>query len=557
MAEVVRDPRILEQIRLVVGLRWRLFRNGLRKSTAKMNFIMMVVTEAIWSILAIGSGVGLIFAGYFLADNGKTGILTIVLWAFAFFWQFIPIMTAQFAPDFDISGLLRFPLRFPVFFALSVSYGLADPIALTCVFWHICLGIGITVARPALAPWMILVLGASILMNLLFNRMIFTWLDRLLAKRRTREIMVVVFTLFIIGMQFSQFLFRQEGSKIAHTVARWMPVLTMLPPGRVAAGLVAAFEGRSADAFIAAAGVLLYAVAFAGLYTIRLRGKYRGEDLGESAAPTARKPTKPRATGPVPAVATPDGGIHLLRAPVAAILAKDFRYFYRNTAMLMNLFLPLILIVIFRMSAMNMGTGGAPRTSFITGDFGYPFAMFYVFLLTSQLCQNALAFEGRGVERLFLSPIAFGDVMLAKNILTGALMALESIFMLGIILVMGPAPRWEVLLATWAGLPFIALIHFTAGNWLSIQFPRKFEFGVRRQSAAGMTVLISMGILLGSMAIVAIIAALTIWLAGLWLLPIIYLAMSAAMFAVYRLALGATSRQALVKQEALLEQLAK
>jgi ABC-2 type transport system permease protein len=120
---------------------------------------------------------------------------------------------------------------------------------------------------------MILVLGASILMNLLFNRMIFTWLDRLLAKRRTREIMVVVFTLFIIAMQFSQFLFRQEGSRIAHTVTRWMPVLTMFPPGRVGAGLVAGFEGRSSDALIAAGGVLLYAVAFAGLYTIRLRGK--------------------------------------------------------------------------------------------------------------------------------------------------------------------------------------------------------------------------------------------------------------------------------------------
>jgi ABC-2 type transport system permease protein len=557
MAEVIHEPRIGEQIRLVVGLRWRLFRNGLRKSTAKMNFIMTVITETIWGLLAIGSGVGIIFAGYFLVDSGKTGILTIIVWVFAFFWQFIPIMTAQFAPDFDITGLLRFPLRFPVFFALSVSYGLADPIALTCVFWHICLGIGVSVARPALAPWMILVLGASILVNLLFNRMIFTWLDRLLAKRRTREIMVVVFTLFIIGMQFSQFLFRQEGSKIVHTVTRWMPVLTMFPPGRVGAGLVAAFEGRSSDAFIATGGVLLYAVAFAGLYTIRLRGKYRGEDLGESAAPSARKPAQRRAAVSAAAVITPDSGVHFLRAPVAAILAKDFRYFYRNTAMLMNLFLPLVLIIIFRMSATSMGRGGAPRTSFITGDFGYPFAMFYVFLLTSQLCQNALAFEGRGIERLFLSPIAFGDVMLAKNILTGALMALESIFMLGVILVMGPTPRWEVLLATWAGLPFIALIHFTAGNWLSIQFPRKFEFGVRRQSAAGMTVLISMGILLGSMAIVAIVAALTIWLAGLWLLPIIYLALSSAMFAVYRLALGATSRQALLKQEALLEQLAK
>jgi hypothetical protein len=183
--------------------------------------------------------------------------------------------------------------------------------------------------------------------------------------------------------------------------------------------------------------------------------------------------------------------------------------------------------------------------------------MFYVFLLNSQLCQNALAYEGRGMERLFLSPISFRDVMLAKNIFQGALIAIESLFMFGLILAMGPTPRIDILLATWAGLPFVAIMTFITGNWLSIQFARKFEFGVRRQSAAGMNVLMSMGILLGTVAIVAITAALTIWLAGLWLLPIIFLAMGAASLAIYRVALGATSRLALEKQEALLEQLAK
>jgi ABC-2 type transport system permease protein len=557
MAEVNRGLGIGVQVRLVMGLRWRLFRNSLRKSTAKMNFVMTAITETLWGLMALGSGIGLIFAGYFLVDTHRTWILTIIVWVFAFFWQFIPIITAQFAPDFDISGLLRFPLRFPVFFALSISYGLADPIALTCVFWHICLGIGIIVARPDLGGWIVLVLGASILMNLLFNRMMFTWLDRLLAKRRTREIMVVVFTLFILGMQFSQFLFRQEGHRIAATVARWMPVLTLLPPGRVAAGLVAAFEARPLDALTAAGGVLLYAAAFAGLYTIRLRAKYRGEDLGESAAPSVRKPAKVRAAAPVSTVAAPPGGIHLLRTPVAAILVKDIRYFYRNTAMLMNLVLPLVLIVFFRVSAMSYAGRGGPRAYFFAGDFGYPAAMFYVFLLTSQLCQNSLAYEGRGIERLFLSPISFRDVMLAKNIFQAGLMAVEALFVLGIILLMGPAPKFEILLATWAGLPLVAIIHFIAGNWLSIQFPRKFEFGVRRQSAAGMTVLISMGILLGTAAIVAGASALTIYFAGLWVLPIVLVAMSVSMVAVYRLSLAATSRQALLKQDALLEQLAK
>jgi len=170
---------------------------------------------------------------------------------------------------------------------------------------------------------------------------------------------------------------------------------------------------------------------------------------------------------------------------------------------------------------------------------------------------NNLAYEGRGVERYFLSPITFRDVMLGKNLFHSALVVIESLLVLGLLSAMGHPPELLIILATWAALPFAALIHFGVGNWLSLQYPRKFEFGVRRQRPSGMTILISFGLLFAVMGTLSAIAAICIWLVGLWLLPIVYLALSAASVFAYRAMLNGIARQAIAQRETLLEQLAR
>jgi hypothetical protein len=114
-----------------------------------------------------------------------------------------------------------------------------------------------------------------------------------------------------------------------------------------------------------------------------------------------------------------------------------------------------------------------------------------------------------------------------------------------------------ILLATWTGLLFAALIHLGAGNWLSLQFPRKFEFGVKRQRPSGLTMIISFGLFFMEMGLISAAAFLCNWLAGLWLLPLVYLALSAAALVVYRLILKGTTRQAIMQRDALLEALSR
>jgi ABC-2 type transport system permease protein len=172
-------------------------------------------------------------------------------------------------------------------------------------------------------------------------------------------------------------------------------------------------------------------------------------------------------------------------------------------------------------------------------------------------CPNNLAYEGRGVERLFLAPVKFRDVMLGKNLFHGALLVLDALIALVLVTVTGHPPSVLIVLATWAALLFAALIFLGVGNWLSLQFPRKFEFGVKRQRPSGLTMIISIGLFFAEMGVISGAAYLCIWLAGLWLLPLVYMVLSAAALVVYRHILEGTSRQAIMQRDALLEALSR
>jgi ABC-2 type transport system permease protein len=566
MAEVTTSNNLGRQLSLVILLRWQIFRNGMRSQSEKMHALGSVALGLFFAALIFGGSIGIGFAAFEITGLRKWIFLSVMLWGIFMFWQFVPVLASQTNPGFDGRNLLRFPIKFSAFFLMSAAYGLADPFALAGILWHIAMGVGISMARPELKWWAALALACSVLMNLLFNRMLYAWLERLLAKRRTREIVTVLFILFFVCVQFSGLILQRWGPAIRSAVESSAKVWRALPPALAGAAIEHAANGESSAALTTTGLLVVWTFAFGGLFAFRAHAQFTGEDLGESAAPVRRKPVAARAQVSVPVSHSPSaresaaaGRVSgLISGPVAAIFGKEFKYLYRNSMLLMNIFMPLILIVFFGMTAsMPSRHGGPSPFGRLNSSFAYPGAVAYLFLLIMNFCPNNLAYEGRGIERYFLSPIKFRDVMLAKNLFHGTLVGLESLLVLGVLTAMGHPPGLLIILATWAALPFAALIHFGVGNWLSLQYPRKFEFGVRRQRPSGMTMLISFGLLAAVMGTIALAGAICIWLAGLWLLPIVYLALSAAAVVVYKLMLESTSQQAITQRDALLEQLAR
>lgn len=566
MAEVTKSTSLGRQVSLVILLRWQTFRNGLRSQSEKMHMLGTVALGLLTTALTLGGSIGIGFGAFEIVGMQRWNFLSLMLWGIFLFWQFVPILATQTNPGFDGRNLLRFPLRFSAFLLMSTAYGLADPFALAGILWHVAMGIGISIARPDLKWWAALALTVSALMNLLFNRMMFSWLERLLAKRRTREIVTILFILVFVCIQFSGLILQRWGSEIRNALESSAGVWRALPPALAGTALEHAAHGDSAAALATTALLAIYALAFGGLFAFRAHAQFTGEDLGESAAPTRRKAVAPRTHIPVAASATSSPQVSsaarplfgLVRPPVAAIFSKELKYLYRNSMLMMNVFMPLVLIVFFSMTAsMPSRHGGRSVFGGFSNSFAYPGAVAYLFLLIMNFCPNNLAYEGRGAERFYLAPIKFRDVMLAKNLFHGTLIGLEALLVLGVLTAMGHPPGLLIILTTWAALPFAALIHFGVGNWLSLQYPRKFEFGVRRQRPSGMTMIISFGLLFAVMGTLAAVGAICIWLVGLWLLPIVYVTMSAAALIVYRLMLDGTSRQAITQRDALLEQLAR
>ena len=151
MAGINAIPSTREQIALVARLRWQLFRNSLRTLKGRLEAVSTALIGLTMTGLVFGGGAFLGIVTYFLVAHDEWQWLEGLLWIVFLFWQMYPLFAASVGGQFDFANLLRFPLRFGSFFALSLIYGLFDPGAVASLFLaslHVG-GIGNCAARDA------------------------------------------------------------------------------------------------------------------------------------------------------------------------------------------------------------------------------------------------------------------------------------------------------------------------------------------------------------------------------------------------------------------------
>ncbi|HEX2713578.1 MAG TPA: hypothetical protein VHM88_15365 [Candidatus Acidoferrales bacterium] len=550
MADVATPGGIGRQLALVGGLRWRVFRNSLRTTSDWLDLLAISLVSALGGLFVLGVGVGLGVAAYTIVLRGTPGFLALPLLAVFFFWQSVPLLLASSTTGFDFRNLLRFPLRFPAFFLLSLAYGLLDPAAAGSLVWLACMGAGIALARPGLLPATLVVLAAFASANLLLSRMIFSWLERLLARRRSREALLALFLLCLLSLQlFGALSARWERFLRPHAAAA-LPVLQLFPPGLAGQALGEAARGNAGGLFLYTALLGVYSVVFGLLLSRRLRAQYLGEDLGESPASAP-----PSAASSPPAVSSASFVSSFLPAPIAAVFEKELRYLYRNSVAGLNLAVPLILILFFAVSA---GSYRQRSVAFARWpELAFPAAVAYMFLIVAPLAHNSFAFDGRGIQLLFVTPARCRDVLLGKNLIFGLVLLLETamVWLLVSFLLRPPGPT--VVAATLSGLLFAGLVNSIAGNWLSLAFPRQFEFGQFRRRASGMSVLTFLVLQVMLLGLVALVYLLARWRGQMWIFPAVFLALSGMIVPAYLAMLDYSTRLALAKREILTAQLCR
>jgi ABC-2 type transport system permease protein len=539
------------QLAAIANLRWRLFVNGLRTKRGKMELLSRIIVTSAFAFGGLGAFIGTTAGAWYFVQENKTAYLAVLLWPVFFFWQIFPVMATAFTNNPDSSELLRFPLSYRSFFLIRLAYGFFDPASALGTVGLLGVLLGVTVARPLLFPWALLVLATFAIFNLVLMQTIFAWVERWLAQRRTREIMGVLFILFMLSFQLigpmTSRLQRRSSPELEQAVQVAAQVQAALPPGLAADAIaqVATTHYLVGFASLLFLGTLTTGIGY--LLHLRLRRQYRGENLSEVAA----RPIVVEAHGLKLGWELPG-----FSPSVAAVFEKEVRYLARSGPMLLTLIMPLIMLVIFRLGPMS----SMRQQSFLRSapDMAFPGAAAYALLVLTNLVYNSFGPDANGMQFFFASPAKFRDIVLAKNLTHAAILAFNTaLSWIAVAIFYGPSAP-AITVATVAGLLFAAPLNFTAGNLLSIYWPKRRDFATfGRQNVSQTTVLISLGVQIVIVGVGVAAFALARLFENLWIAALVFIVLSAISIPMYWMVLNRLDGIAIERRETLLAELCR
>ncbi|HTV60847.1 MAG TPA: hypothetical protein VMJ93_18375 [Verrucomicrobiae bacterium] len=540
------------QLSAIAALRWQLFLHSLRTLGGRLEMVSRIFAFFGFAAMGLGGSIGLAFGAWSFTSHDNIEQLAFLFWPILLFWQLFPVMASAFAENVDFSALLRFPLSFPAYALVRIVYGASDPSTLVGSLWLLAVVTGVAIARVSLFPLAFLDCFIFALFNLFLARAVFSWFERWLATRRAREIMGVVFLVVVISFQFIGPLaghFSRPGQHpLQYLLVSMIPYERLLPPGLAAGAL--AYSGAGNFLLASATTVLLAAYALGALWVlvVRLAAQYSGENLGEAAA---------RPAVPVKKIGVRAGWrLPGLSSRVSAVVEKEFHYLSRSGPVLFTLIMPVVVLLIFRVTP---GRPGHDESFLVRApDYAFPVGAAYSMLLLTNILYNAFGADGAGIQVFFLLPIRFREIFLAKNIFYGGVLAAEMLVVwIGTTLIFRP-PSPGVTLATLAGVLFAFLANLSAGNLLSLYTPKKFDTAVLgRQRLPTVTVFATLGIQAVVIGLGALVFFLSIRWATIWVAALALFGLAALALVGYIFSLGSVDRIALARREKLVTELAR
>ena len=164
---------------------------------------------------------------------------------------------AGFGANFEFKTLLRFPLSRRTFYLLGLGYGFADFAAVAAVCWVAAMNLGAAMARPEVLPVMLAVSVLFVLMNVTLERLIGSWLERIMAKRKTRELFIALFVLSMVSLNFLNPMMQRYGMAARPKVLHYLPYLAWLPGSLAGKAVAGSVHGDMRAILLGAAGLVV------------------------------------------------------------------------------------------------------------------------------------------------------------------------------------------------------------------------------------------------------------------------------------------------------------
>jgi ABC-2 type transport system permease protein len=549
MADVARLSGVFEQIRLVAEVRWLILKNGLRKKNNAWDLIGMIWVGIFSASIIVGLCFAFYAGGYEFMDKGHAGWMAFLYWGIFIWWQIFPIFIAGFGSTFEFARLLRFPLSLRAFYLLGLGYGLSDFAAISSICWIAAMIAGAATARLNIAPAMLLVSGLFVLINLTVERLVGSWLEKVMAKRKARELFLALFVMSMVSLNFLNPAFQKFSHGARPRFMHIVPYVSWMPGSLAGHAVSTAVAADARGYWLAMAGLFVWAVVASALLWRRFAALYAGEELSESAAPVVAVRRKEKEQ----AISAERPG--LLSPQVAAMVAKEFRYLTRNGFAFLSLLMPPIMVVFF---TYQFGPGSPLKEHSLKPTLFFPGLLAYVVLILMSPAYNAFAFESKGIQTYFMAPLRFRDVLLGKNLFLVSLIGLELALSLALLVWRLGWPGTPMFAATVTAAGFAVLGQLAIANWSSLSFPKKMELGkMKGQRNSGVAVWTAFGVQIVLGGICALVLLAGRWTGNPWVPPVAFGALTIAAMGGYAASLDGLSALAETKKELLIETLTR
>ena len=533
----------VSQLGALVWLKWALFRNALRSRRGAANraaqFATTLAALALSLVVALGMGAvayaltGETSAAYVVARRGDPTEPTLLLFGLAtiifLMWGLLPLSLGS-GSQFDPGPLLLYPISLRRLFLIDL---LSETTSLASLFAApslLAVGLGAGLARGRVASSLAAAALAAAF-GLALSKLLATAVVGLLRTKRTRgETLLAVLGL---AGAFSGVII-SRGLTAAERAERFPPALEWTPPGALVVALTHA-DAEHARYFAALAALALYALAAITLtYRVAARSLTAG---GRSGRARAAASVAGGARGVAAGWRLPFGSEQL-----SAVFEKEMRYALRNAQLRVMVLMPAVVTV-----ALSFGLDPR-RRGFDLSSAGEYFegvrpalGMYYLFVILSSLTSNLFGFDGAGFRAFVLAPVPRRTILAGKNLaMLAVALAGAAVVTLANRLVYGPQ-SWRAHLFGALTFAFFASVFAACGNWLSVRYPKRVEFG-KRMNASGMAGLL----ILPALVLVLVPPALALlagWAAGRpWLGYAILAAAAAAAVAAYALSLPSQGR---------------
>ena len=436
----------------ILRAQWRSMRWGRGSGLA---VVAAIAWYGIWTAMAIG-------AGFFCASAALADIrsaLPLGILAVCAYWQLVPILSATMGSSLDMRKLLVYPVPHGRLFLVEVLLRITTALEMLLVV--VASGIGLlsnaSIGGLSEAPRLLAAGALFIAFNLLLSSGLRSVLERLLSKRRVREVLALVVALlwvlprFLMALEYKPKGLMRFGGALQAVGLPWTAMADILAP-----------SGSHPEVW---AWISIFGWACLALWFGRsqFERNLRYDAIAAQSTPIAA--ARPRTSIIERFYALPS---ILWRDPLAAIVEKELRSMARTPRFRMVFIMGFTfgLVVWFPMIA--RGHGRATHSPY----FLVIVCVYALSMLGQVSFFNSFGFDRSAAGFYFAAPQPISKTLLGKNIAAMIYIFLEVFILCGVTAALQLTDGWTDILRTLLALAVCSLYLVGIGNVSSVRFPR-------------------------------------------------------------------------------------